>query len=58
MQGKDWDPPKYQSTPKIPYIPPEKDVDQLIGGLIQRHSTYVQFLKETGARRGEAFFLK
>ena len=24
MQGKDWDPPKYQSTPKIPYVPPEK----------------------------------
>jgi integrase/recombinase XerD len=54
MQGKTWTPPIYKRTRKLPFIPTEAEIDQLIAGCSQRLSTYLQLLKETGMRCGEA----
>lgn len=48
-----WDKPRYRRVEKIPYVPTEKDIDQLIGGMSKRLGTILLFLKETGARLGE-----
>jgi len=50
----DWEPPKYKANDKIPYIPPNADIDSLISGSGRILSTFLQILKETGARCGEA----
>jgi len=54
MQGKTWTPPIYKRTRKLPFIPTEVELDQLIAGCSPRLSTYLQLLKETGMRCGEA----
>jgi integrase/recombinase XerD len=53
-----WQPPKYKPTDKVPFVPTEADIDQLISGSGRILSTFLQFLKETGARCGEAAQLK
>jgi integrase/recombinase XerD len=53
-----WQPPKYKPTDKVPFVPTEADIDQLISGSGRVLSTFLQFLKETGARCGEAAQLK
>jgi integrase len=57
MIGGEWDPPRYKGQRKIPFIPTETEVDQLIAGCSQRMGTFLQLLKETGARSGEAWSL-
>ncbi|MCL2287920.1 MAG: tyrosine-type recombinase/integrase [Candidatus Bathyarchaeota archaeon] len=52
--GDNWDAPNYVVEDKIQYIPPEADIDALIAGSGRLLSTYLQFLKETAARGGEA----
>ena len=54
MKGLKWEAPNYESISKIPWIPQELEVDQLIAGCSHRTATYLQLLKETGMRRGEA----
>ncbi len=58
MQNKKWDPPRYKVTFKLPFIPTEKELDELIAGCGKKTSTFLQLLKETGARCGEANDLK
>jgi len=58
MQGKTWKPPIYRRVRKLPFIPTETEIDQLIAGTSKRISTYLQLLKETGMRCGEASMLK
>jgi integrase len=58
MQNTKWEPPQYRRIRKLPFIPTENEVDQLIGGCNQRMATYLQLLKETGIRCGEACKLK
>ncbi len=51
-----WVPPRYRRVEKIPFIPLESEVDQLIAGFRSRTVTcFLQLLKETGARPGEAW---
>jgi integrase len=57
MQGLTWEKPKYYPVEKLPYIPMEKDIDDLIAGSSKQMATFLQLVKETGARRGEAFNL-
>ncbi len=57
MSGK-WDPPAYKTIRKLPFIPKETEIDQLIAGCSQRMATFLQILKETGARCGEIWWLK
>jgi integrase len=53
-----WQAPKYKPAEKVPFVPTEADIDQLIAGSGRILSTFLQFLKETGARCGEAAWVK
>jgi integrase len=57
-QGKTWDPPIYKPVTQIPFIPIEAELDGLIAGAGKKLSAYLQLLKETGMRSGEADQLK
>jgi len=52
--GKEWQQPKYTIENKIPFIPTEQEIDALISASRNKTATLLQFLKETGARIGEA----
>jgi len=58
MQGLTWEKPRYKPVTKLPFIPTEKEIDELIAGSCRQIATFLQVLKETGARRGEAFNLR
>jgi len=58
MTGGSWTPPRYKRVEKLPWIPLEHEVDQLIAGCSKRVATFLQLLKETGMRPGEAWRLK
>jgi integrase len=58
MLGKTWQPPKYKRIRKLPFIPTENEIDQLIAGCGSRTATLLQLLKETGIRIGEAWHLQ
>ena len=58
MVGGKWEPPIYKTIRKIPFIPKETEIDQLIAGCSKRMATFLQTLKETGARCGEIWWLK
>jgi len=53
MVGETWSPPIYTPIPKLPFVPKETEIDQLIAALSPRIGTFVQLLKETRARPGE-----
>ena len=54
MLNLKWQPPIYFRVRKLPFIPTENEIDQLIGGCNKRMATFLQLLKETGMRCGEA----
>jgi integrase len=58
MVGGKWDPPKYERPRRLPFIPLESEIDQLIAGMNKRMAAFCQLVKETGARPGEAHKLK
>jgi len=58
MVGGNWEPPKYRRVEKLPFIPTEEELDQLIAGSGPKMSAFLQLLKETGMRAGEAWSLK
>ena len=51
-------PPKYKQQRKIPWVPLESEVDLLIASCSKKMGTYLQLLKETGMRPGEAWMLE
>ena len=53
-----WKPPKYSCETEIPYLPSEKEIDDLIAACKEKVATYLQLLKDTGARCGEISRLK
>ncbi|MEM3360658.1 MAG: tyrosine-type recombinase/integrase [Candidatus Bathyarchaeia archaeon] len=58
MVGGSWVPPIYKPVRKLPFIPTEQEIDQLIAGCNRKTATFLQLLKETGARCGEAWKLE
>jgi len=58
MIGGAWKPPRYRRVQKLPFIPTETEIDQLIAGCSFRNGTFLQLLKETGMRPGEALKLE
>jgi len=52
--GLTWSPPDYQIVRKIPFIPVEQEIDELIAGAPNKIPTFLQLLKETAMRGGEA----
>jgi integrase len=57
-QGLTWERPRYKPSRKLPFIPLESEVDQLIACTGKNVSALLQLLKETGMRLGEALSLK
>jgi len=53
-----WVPIKVRCESKQPFIPLETEIDQLIAGCGKRTATFLQVLKDTGARCGEIKSLK
>ena len=53
-----WKPPRYRGTRKIPFIPLEEELNSLISGAYPKMAAFLQVLKETGMRSGEALHLK
>ncbi|MEM3465031.1 MAG: tyrosine-type recombinase/integrase [Candidatus Jordarchaeales archaeon] len=58
MNGKHWDPPSVNITRKLPFIPLESELDALIACCGPKTAAFLQLLKETGLRVGEALRLK
>ncbi len=56
--GLSWEKPKYRKVETLPFIPLEKEIDQLIASCSKRISALLQLLKETGVRIGEAVRLR
>jgi integrase len=53
-----FDKPNYRRIEKLPFVPLGVEVDQLISGCSRKVATYLQLIKETGIRAGEAWNLK
>ena len=54
-----WTPPKYKQEDQLPFVPEEKELDQLIAACkSKRMATYLQTLKETYADPGEILRLR
>jgi len=53
-----WEKPRYKAVRKLPFIPHEREIDDLIAGCNSKVATFLQIIKETGARAGEVFNLK
>jgi len=51
MTGGTWEAPTYSVIRKIPFIPKEAEIDQLIAGSSKRMATFLQLLKETSKMR-------
>ena len=58
LNGIRWNPPKYQINRKLPFIPLEREIDDLIASCSKKMSVILQLLKETGMRIGEALRLE
>jgi integrase len=58
MLGLTWEFPHYKAQEKPIWIPTESEIDTLISATGKRTSIYLQLLKETGIRAGEADNLK
>lgn len=56
--GLKWDKPIYKRVQKLPFIPLERELDDLISGCSKHIATFLQVAKETGARAGKIFALK
>jgi len=54
MLGQRWEPPICKVTRKLPFIPTEREIDTLIAGCGKKTATFLQLLKETAMRAGEA----
>lgn len=57
-QDVQWKRPHLKPERKIPFIPTETEIDQLIASCGKRTATLLQTLKETGARISEAVKIK
>lgn len=49
---------KWQKTERVPHVPLESEIDQLIAACNPKTATFLQLLKETGIRSGETWRLK
>jgi integrase len=54
VNGLHWEKPRCNCVRKIPFIPTEEEIDQLIAGSPKKTATFLQLLKETAMRSGEA----
>jgi hypothetical protein len=57
-KGISFEKPRYKRSERLPFIPTENEVDQLIGGVGKKSAAFLQLLKETGVRCGEGWTIK
>jgi len=57
-QGLKWEPPICNVSRTLPFIPTERELDDLIAACGRKTATFLQLLKETAMRVGEASKLK
>lgn len=55
--GLSWDRPKYEAIRELPFIPQEREIDDLIAGVNKEIGLLLLIAKETGARAGEIYGL-
>jgi integrase len=55
--GIEWEKPIYKPARKLPFIPLEREIEDLIAGCNSWVATFLQIAKETGARAGEIYNL-
>jgi integrase len=53
MQGQTWEQPLFRPCRKLPFIPQERELDDLIAGVGKKTAAFLETLKQTGARMGE-----
>jgi integrase len=58
LNGIHWEKPKCHIQRKFPFIPKEEEIDALIAGCGKKTATFLQLLKETAMRSGEAKRIK
>lgn len=58
MNGKQWQRPRITVTRKLPFIPLEREIDDLVAGTGKKMATFLKLLKETGMRAGEGRRIK
>ncbi|MBD3206617.1 tyrosine-type recombinase/integrase [Candidatus Bathyarchaeota archaeon] len=54
----DFEPDRYKRNESLPYIPSEKEIDQLIGAMGKKLRAFLQLMKESAFRPSEAHSLK
>jgi integrase len=54
LNGLTWEKPKCSVSRKFPFIPMEREIDDLIAGCGKKTAAFLQLLKETAMRCGEA----
>jgi len=54
INGLTWEKPRTNVMKKFPFIPTEQEIDALISGSGKKTATFLQLLKETAMRCGEA----
>jgi integrase len=54
IQGLKWEKPRVKISMRFPFIPTEKELDTLISGAGKKNASFLQLLKETAMRCGEA----
>ena len=47
--------PQHRRVDKVPFLPTEQEIDQLIAACSKRVGSYIQTVKKTGARAGEVW---
>lgn len=58
MEGIRFEPPTYRPDGTHPFVPTEQEIDILIAGSGPKIAAFLQVIKETGIRTGEAWRLK
>jgi integrase len=56
--GMKWERPRYKAIRQLPFIPQEREIDDLIAGCNKEIALLLQIAKETGARAGEIYRLQ
>lgn len=55
--GLNWERPRYEAIRELPFIPQEREIDDLIAGVNKEIGLLLLIAKETGARAGEIYGL-
>jgi integrase len=58
FKGIDWIPPKFNPVFPLPFVPRDEDLTELISGMGPKMAAFLQIMRETACRAGEAWQLQ